>query len=288
MRAKLQLVALSMVALCLLGVGMSGCVSTTPATSTQFTTGTAPPQAVSDLLRHGTAVLLINQRNCPNCDEENPKFADLQAQYKDTNVSFATFNINDNGTSLRVAHAYNVTITPTILVVREDGAFAKLVCPLYPDNALIDLNAVKSAIDDAQKWQSLNPTATVATPPDYSSHYTTGFSTYNVIVTPFSLTTSARGNDLYVGVVRNFSQQSAHNTITLEHCTSEAQAAQIYQTTVTDATNAGYVARATAPDGFPAPPVQAWQGDYGLSFKSVAYYQDPSVGNAWVVETQYV
>ena len=85
MRTKLQLVALSMVALCLLSVGMSGCVSPTPATSTdQFTTGTAPPQAVSDLLRHGgTAVLLINQANCPPCDEENPKFADLQMQYKE-------------------------------------------------------------------------------------------------------------------------------------------------------------------------------------------------------------
>ena len=144
----------------------------------------------------------------------------------------------------------------------EDGAFATFTVPLpYPSTALIDLNTVKSSIDDAQKWRSLNPTATVAAPIDYSSHYTTAYSTYNVMVTPFSLTTSAHGNDLYVGVVRNFSQQSAHNTITLEHCTSEAQAEQIYQTTVTDATNAGYVARATAPSGYRAPAVQAWQGD---------------------------
>jgi thiol-disulfide isomerase/thioredoxin len=284
MRTKPQLVALSLAALCLLSVGMSGCVSnTTPAY--QFTTGTAPPRVVSDLLRHGTAVLLINQRNCPDCDEENPKFADLQTQYKDTNVTFATFTINDNGTSRLVAQAYAVNVTPTILVVRDDGAFAKLLPAPYPSTAQIDSNAVKSAIDDAQKWQSLNPTATVATP-DYSSHYDTAYSTYNVIVTPFSLTTSANGNDLYVGVDRNFSQQSA-NTITFELCTSEAQAAQIYQKTVTDATNAGYVARATVPSGFSAPAVQAWQGDYGYKYKMVAYYQDPSVGNAWVVETQY-
>ena len=286
MRTKLQLVALSMVALCLLSVGMSGCVSTTPATSTtQFTTGTAPPRAVSDLLRHGTAVLLINQHNCPDCDEENPKFADLQPQYKDTNVTFATFYVDDNGTSLRVAQAYAVNVTPTILVVRDDGAFAKLLPAPYPSTAQIDSNTVKSAIDDAQKWQSLNPTATVAPPIDYSSHYNTGYGSGAVIVTPFYLMTSARGNDLYVGVVRNFSQQSAHNTITLEHCTSEAQAAQIYQKAVTDATNEGYVARATA---YPFPAVQGWQGDRGLSFKSVAYYQDPHVGNAWVVETQYM
>jgi thiol-disulfide isomerase/thioredoxin len=285
MRTKLQLVALSLAALCLLSVEMSGCVSTTPATSTyQFTTGTAPPRVVSDLLRHGTAVLLINQYGCPPCDEENPKFADLQAQYKDANVSFATFNIGDNVTSRVVARAYKVNVTPIIFVIREDGAFAKLNGTLS-SNGLIDLNTVKSAIDDAQKWQSLNPTATVATP-DYSSHYNTIYSTYNVIVTPFSLTTSANGNDLYVGVNRNFSRQSA-NTITFELCTSEAQAAQIYQKTVTDATNAGYVARATVPSGFSAPAVQAWQGDYGYKYKMVAYYQDPSVGNAWVVETQY-
>ena len=121
MRTKLRLVALSLAALCLLSVGMSGCVSTTPATSTsQFTIGTTPPQAVSDLLRHGTAVLLINQNHCQSCDDENPKFVDLQTQYKNTNVRFATFNIDDNITSQRVARAYNVTGTPTILVIREE------------------------------------------------------------------------------------------------------------------------------------------------------------------------
>ena len=66
--------------------------------------------------------------------------------------------------------------------------------------------------------------------------------------------------------------------------TSQAQAAQIYQSTVINATNAGYVARAGA---YPFSAVQAWQGDHGLSFKSVAYYQDPNVGDAWTVDMQY-
>jgi hypothetical protein len=291
MRTKLQLVALSLAALCLLSVGISGCVSTTPATSTTpFTTGTAPPQAVINLIRHGggTAVLLFNQPNCPSCDEENLKFIDFMTQYP--HLSYALYNLFDNtsqlarATSQVVAHAYNVTSTPTIVVVRKDGAFATFIGP--PNSTgLIDLNTVKSAIDDAQKWQSLNPTATAAT--NYSSRYDTAYGSGAVVVTPFYLTTSARGNDLYVGAVRNFSQQSRVNTITLELCTSETEAAQIYQTTVANATKAGYVARATVPSGFPAPAVQAWHGDYGFSYKMVAYYQDQSVGNAWVVETQY-
>jgi thiol-disulfide isomerase/thioredoxin len=289
MRAKPQLVAL-LAALCLLSVGMSGCVSTAPATSTtQFTTGTAPPRAVSDLIQNGgTAVLLINQYGCPPCGEEIPKFADLQTQYKDTNVSFATFNIDDNSTSKVVAMTYGVTFTPQIFVIREDGAFAKFI-GAPNSTGLIDLSTVKSAIDDAQKWQSLNPTATVAPPTDYSNYYNYNSSYWmnNVIVTPFYRTTSADGNDLYVGVVRNYSQQSVR-TLTLELCTSKAQAAVIYQTTVTDATNMGYVARAdNGASLYPVAPLGAWQGDYGLSFKSVAYYQDPHVGNVWVVETQY-
>jgi len=124
---------------------------------------------------------------------------------------------------------------------------------------------------------------------DYSSYYNSVYGANGVVVTPFYKTTSVNGNDLYIGVVRNFSQQSADNTITLELCTSQAQAAQIYHTTVTNATSAGYVTRPdNGASAYSIPPLGAWQGDKGLDFKSVGYYQDPSVGNGWVVETQYM
>ena len=124
---------------------------------------------------------------------------------------------------------------------------------------------------------------------DYSSYYNTAYGTHGVVVTSFYKTTSDNGNDLYVGVVRNFSSpQSEPNTITLEICTSQSQAAQIYQTAVTNATNAGYVARTTAPV-FNHPITQGWQGDNAYNdYKMIAYYQDANVGNAWVVETQYM
>jgi outer membrane lipoprotein-sorting protein len=97
---------------------------------------------------------------------------------------------------------------------------------------------------------------------DYSNYYTSSYSANNVVVTPFYKTTSNYGNDFYVGVVRNFfSSPSGPRTITLELMPTEAQAGQIYQTTVTDARNAGYVARATAPSGYEVPTVHAWQGD---------------------------
>jgi len=126
---------------------------------------------------------------------------------------------------------------------------------------------------------------------DYSSYYNSYFSGTSVSVTPFYKTTSATGNDLYIGVVRNLSSpQSMPNTITFEFATSQAQAAQLYQSTVANATQNGFVTNQTDNGAslYPATPVAAWQGDSSLAYRGCGYYQDPSVGNAWVVETQYV
>jgi thiol-disulfide isomerase/thioredoxin len=298
MRTKLQLVALVIAALCFFSVGMSGCVSnTTPATPTyQFTTGTAPPQAVSDLIRYGTAVLLINQRNCTACEEANPKFADLQTRYNDTNVRFATFYINDNTTSPRVARAYAVNVTPTVLVVREDGAFAKFVPPLpYPSDAGIDFNAVKSAIDEAQKWQSLNPTATAATPTpaaDLSSYYNKYWESGNGIVErPFTKSTNARGNDVYKGVVRSTAQsQSMDFTLVVELTNTKDQAVQLYDKAIADRLNEGFTAR---PDWvakwnatYKWPTAQIWMGQRGSQQYYVMYRYAPYPVDSWELTTE--
>jgi thiol-disulfide isomerase/thioredoxin len=294
MRTKFQLVALSMVALCLLSVGMSGCVSTTPATSTtQFTTGTAPPQAVSDLLKRGTAVLLINQNNCPACYEEDPKFADFQTQYKDANVRFATFYVDNNAAASRVAQAYNVTGTPTILVIREDGAFAKLEGAPYPSNGLIDLNAVKSAIDDAQKWRSDNPQATVAKPTlsaDYSSYFDKLWESGIAIVDrPFTKSTNMRGNDVYKGMTRNASLPESMKTTTVVELTkSQAEAKQLYDQTVAQKTNEGFTLRpdwvADTKASYPNL-IEYWAGGYyGRQF-FISYSYDSYVAS-WLFVTQ--
>jgi len=85
------------------------------------------------------------------------------------------------------------------------------------------------------------------------------YSANNVVVMPFYKKTSNNGNDFCVGVVRTFfSSASEPKTITLGLMPTEAEAGQIYQTTVTDTTDASYIARATAPSDYEAPAVQAW------------------------------
>jgi thiol-disulfide isomerase/thioredoxin len=130
-------------ALCLLSVGMSGCISQS---GYEFKTGTTPPTEVSNLLKNGTVVLFLTKNNCPICEQVKPKIADLQTQYNGTNVIFAHFNFEDNATSQRLFSSYGVQNTPTTIVVRKDGASATFISDF-------DASTLKSAIGDAQKWK---------------------------------------------------------------------------------------------------------------------------------------
>jgi thioredoxin-like negative regulator of GroEL len=127
--------------LCLLSVGMSGCISQS---GYEFKSGITPPKAVSDLMKNGTVILFITQNNCPTCEQTRPMITDLQKQYNGTNVTFVNFNIDNNTTSMNVGHVYGVSATPTTVVLRKDGAAAIFV-------GVFDENIVKSAIEDARK-----------------------------------------------------------------------------------------------------------------------------------------
>ncbi|MGZ7169152.1 MAG: thioredoxin family protein [Halobacteriota archaeon] len=142
-----------------LTVGMSGCLtksSNEPAY--QFTYSGTPPQTISDVLNNGTPVLLFVQTACPVDGDAKPctagkmiipEFADLQKQFKDTDVQFEVVDIGHNVTSQILARTYAVTATPAILVIRDDGAVARFVQqPLLA----IDFAAVQRAIDDARHW----------------------------------------------------------------------------------------------------------------------------------------
>jgi thioredoxin-like negative regulator of GroEL len=126
---------------CLLSVGMSGCISQS---GYEFKSGITPPKAVSDLMKNGTVILFITQNNCPACEQTRPMIEDLQKQYNGTNVTFATFNIDNNTTSSNVGRVYGVSATPTTVVLRKDGAAAIFV-------GVFDENTVKSAIEDTRK-----------------------------------------------------------------------------------------------------------------------------------------
>jgi thiol-disulfide isomerase/thioredoxin len=95
-------------------------------------------------MKNGTVILFITKNNCPACEQTRPMIAALQSQYNGTNVTFVTFNTDDNSTSMLVAKAYGVTATPTTVVLRKDGAAAIFV-------GVFDSRTVKSAIEDARK-----------------------------------------------------------------------------------------------------------------------------------------
>jgi thiol-disulfide isomerase/thioredoxin len=129
--------------LCLLSVGMSGCISQS---GYEFKSGTTPPTVVNNLLKNGTVILFLTQDDCPTCEQVKPKIATLQSQYNGTNVTFAHFNLQDNATSSSLFSAYAVKTTPTTIVVRKDGATATFIGDF-------DASTLKSAIEDAQKWK---------------------------------------------------------------------------------------------------------------------------------------
>ena len=122
------------------------------------------------------------------------------------------------------------------------------------------------------------------------SEYYNGLWTHrgSVIEKPFNWTTSDRGNDLFVGVVRNASSQST-TTISYEHVNSQSQAASVFQEIVTAAKNNGYKERpsnSTDPNTLPYAD-EYWLGVNNLTFssKAIQYYQDFG-GLIYVVEQQ--
>lgn len=170
-KGALLFVALSLVALVLLGIVSSTLSTQSPAYT--FKTGITPPNEVNDLITHnGTVALLLEISGCPPCNSQlEQKFADLQKQYP--GVAFAIWDSPDNTSVLRqissnsdVAGVYGVTTLPTALVIRDDGAVAVIPPTVYNSttgDTTIDLNVVQSAIADAQAWQQSHPTPSPTT-----------------------------------------------------------------------------------------------------------------------------
>jgi thiol-disulfide isomerase/thioredoxin len=183
LKPSIQL-AVVFAALCLLSIGISGC-TTIQSGGYEFKPGVSHPQEISDLIKNGTTVLLfITKNNCPDCDAMKPKIDSLQSQLNGTTVTlkstaiakqtanatkqtgaatkqianatkqagkvaFVSVNVEDNQESLRIGSLYSqdpVIRTPTIVVIRPDGAMAVWKGPA-------DETALKSAIQDALKWK---------------------------------------------------------------------------------------------------------------------------------------
>jgi hypothetical protein len=89
-----------------------------------------------------------------------------------------------------------------------------------------------------------NTTSSSPTPAanaDYSSYYTSTWQGTGFIVTqPFTKSTNVRGNDIYLGIMKNATLANAPPmTVVMELTTSEAQAKQVYDNYVATKLNEG-------------------------------------------------
>jgi hypothetical protein len=140
---------------------------------------------------------------------------------------------------------------------------------------------------------SATPTLVASTPTtDYSRYFDTWFGSGNAIMMrPFTKSTNERGNDFYTGVMRNSSLSERYAvTVVVELTKSKDQAKLLYDQTVAQKQNEGFVARpdwiAQVKGEFPYL-AEDWEGQQYSSEQtiSVSYHYD-SYPSSWLFCTQ--
>jgi len=134
------------------------------------------------------------------------------------------------------------------------------------------------------------PTATPAANADYNAYYTKIWEGSGFIVTqPFTKSINVRGNDIYMGIMKNATLANAiPMTVVQELTQSQAQAKQVYDNYVAAKQNEGFnlrsdwVAALTASiPGYTG----VWVGQNGLQQFYVLYRYNPYV-QSWEVTTE--
>ncbi len=118
---------------------------------------------------------------------------------------------------------------------------------------------------------------------DYSAYYNTHQGTW-VVEKPFYKTTSPRGNDLYVGVIRNATSLYSA-TVSYEHVKTQSEAANIFADTIANAKASGAHTGSTSKGSNVA---DEWGGTTSMGAMYVSYYQASyggGTGSFWVVQT---
>jgi hypothetical protein len=134
------------------------------------------------------------------------------------------------------------------------------------------------------------PTATPAANADYSSYYTKTWQGSGFIVTqPFTQSTNVRGNDIYMGIMKNATLASTTPmTVVMELAKTEAQAKQVYDNYVSTQLNAGFTPRSDwiAALNASVPGYSGiWVGTYAQQQFYVLYRYNPYV-QSWEVTTE--
>jgi hypothetical protein len=137
------------------------------------------------------------------------------------------------------------------------------------------------------------PPVTTPTPiADYSSQYQKIWERSGFIVErPFTKSTNVRGNDVYMGVMRNTSLSQGSSVTVIEELTkSKTEAKQLYDRNIADKTNEGFVYRADWVGHITSGPNVVkydgvWAGQLGTRQFTIMYYFNPEV-NSWELTTQ--
>jgi hypothetical protein len=133
------------------------------------------PEFINRYIESGHPVVLVIHGNCSHCELITSEIVDLQSQLHGVNlyldnqtqsiapqntsplIFFSYVNVSNDPTSDAIAQQYGVQQTPTIIVIRGDGAVATFV----PKDG-IDINAIRSAIGEAERWYESHSTPTPA------------------------------------------------------------------------------------------------------------------------------
>lgn len=137
------------------------------------------------------------------------------------------------------------------------------------------------------------PTVTTVTPPaDYSSYFNKNWESSGMIVERlFTKSINARGNDVYMGIMRNTSLSQGNSVTVVEEFTkSQAEAKQVYDQYVVQKLSEGFSLRTDWVASMKSDPTRAqydgmWAGTLGVREFFVFYHYNPEV-NSWDVTTQ--
>jgi RecA-family ATPase len=174
---------------------------------------------------------------------------------------------------------FYVFITKARRMIKKAPAIVVLilVASLSAAGCTASLPGTSSPSPTSTTTSTTTSTAT-SMPADYSSALTKQYESYNFIMErPFTMSTNARGNDVYTGVGRNATVPGSENvTFVIEKMKSKAEAKNVYNTTVAAKLKEGYKANNTSAAAYKATKAYegVWVGNHSANWFMCNYGQN--------------
>jgi hypothetical protein len=174
---------------------------------------------------------------------------------------------------------FYVFVTKARRMIKKAPAIVALilVASLSAAGCTVSLPGTSSPSPTSTTTSTTTSTAT-STPADYSSALTKQLESYNFIMErPFTMSTNARGNDVYTGVGRNATVPGSENvTFVIEKMKSKAEAKNVYNATVAAKLKEGYKANNTSAAAYKATKAyeEVWVGNHSANWFMCNYGQN--------------